>query len=93
MTKLLLTTKGQVKPICPSKEGPYFGLPVGSWAKEPFGVVVTLFTDVDTIRHEVATRRSVRSELRAAGKDKEGFEPKKVIKYNPVKRKFYQEYL
>lgn len=93
MTNLLLTNKGEVRPITPSKDGEYLGLSVGSWTEEPIGIVITLFTDIDTMRHEVATRKSVSSELRAAKKDKEGFEPKKVIKYDPVRRKFYQEYL
>jgi len=50
------------------------GLQCGYWARDGNRIIITLFDDLDTIIHEIATRKAVRAELRAADKDRVGVE-------------------
>jgi hypothetical protein len=84
---------GVVKPVRFDKSGGIdYGISVGTWRLSPDdnNIYVTLYEDIDTIKHEVATRKSVRTELRAAEKDRNGTEVPMRITFDPVTRRFKQ---
>ena len=67
---------------------PNGGLSVGYWNTLNGRIHITLYADVDTIVHEVATSKAINAELRAAKKDNEGEEIKPNIEYNPKTKRF-----
>lgn len=90
------TPYGTVKPVEVGKNGNIaYGLSVGSWVVSSVdkNIHITLSADIDTIVHEVATRKGIRAELRQAEKDAKGVEPEKVIEYDPISKRFRQVYL
>ena len=66
------------------------GLSVGTWHILNSIIYVEFLTDIDTIKHEVATSKAVRQELRQAEKDKAGIIHPTKIEYDPRTKKFRQ---
>ena len=86
-------TYGTVKPLQVVNGSVIGGLSVGTWRLGEDGIIcIDLNADLDTIIHEVATRKAVRAELRAAEKDAKGTEIKPIVEYDPVARRFRQIY-
>lgn len=85
---------GTVNPVVADNGGITYGLSVGNWtlsSESGNGYIhIVLPADVETIVHEVATRKSVRAESRATEKALKGEEKKPTIEYDPVTRKFKQ---
>ena len=98
-TRLILREKeqdgdlcGRVLPLVVTKDGEtHLGLSVGHWGKSDNGTIyIDLYSNVDTIIHEVATRKSVRAEIRAAEKDAKGEEHPFHVEFDPVTKRFKQ---
>lgn len=86
--------RGVVKPIVVKNGTTLYGFPVGHWTKStPDGNIhVILSKDIDTIHHEVATRKGIAAELRAAEKNAQGVEIKPIITYDPKTKRFREVY-
>lgn len=86
--------RGVVKPVAIKDGSVYYGTSVGRFTTNtPNGNThVILNGDIDTIIHEVATRKGVAAELRAAEKDAKGTEIKPIITYNPKTKRFKEIY-
>lgn len=84
------TSRGAVKPVITKGEDIIYGLSVGHWtANVPDGYIhIILSEDIDTIKHETATRKGVRAELRAAEKVAKGEEKKRTITLDPKTKRF-----
>lgn len=84
-------TYGRVVPLLHDKDGePYHGLPVGHWGINAGEIYIDLLESIDTIVHEVATRKAVRAEIRAANKVAKGEEHPFHVEYDPITKRFKQ---
>lgn len=87
-------TYGRVKPARIEGGTITYGLSVGTWSlsKQDGRIYIDLLKDIDTIVHEVATRKGVRAELIAANKDAKGVEKKPTIILDPRTKRFKEVY-